>query len=276
LAETVAGVASFVTKKFGLGEVSKQYLNEKFGWENTISDIKDLLTKSEQISKQINYLLSRQDKPTTFRVKKTFLESLDSPPGFTYFGMPYETNPSTNTLGTRKVELKVVVNAKVKFPFVRPPVLRGGQHIDGNAYARTELENQIGGYLLKPNDIYRLVPWTWLVDWFVDASSYLDCIEAINGDDSIINYGFATYNSSLHIVSKYQAEVPVFEFDSFDGAASFRFLNQPVDHSSVVDISYQKRKDLATVNDVKVSWDLGNFSGYQASILAALLFAKHQ
>jgi hypothetical protein len=262
LANSVQGVAASVSRKLGIGEASRQYLNEKFGWENTLRDLESLLEAPDKVAKRINFLLARENKPTTFRSVRRFVQPLNNPPAFAYAGLPNESSPLTSTSGTRKVELRVVVNCRVRMPSVQQPEFRR-EHL-----------NYIRGNELSPADIYRLVPWTWLIDWFESVGDYIDCIEAINSDLSLINYGFATYRSVVKSTTTYQANVVQSWGRNINGVATNGTINQPIDHSSRYLCRYQKRKDLATVNGVKRTWDVTSLSAFQQSILGALLLAK--
>jgi hypothetical protein len=271
-ADTILGVSQFVSKKFGSKEASSQYLNEKFGWENTLKDLRDLLESPDKVAKRINFLLARENKPTTFRARRRFLQPMNSPPSFAYAGLPGETSPVVSTSGVREVELRLSVNVRVRLPGILPPNLRRSDaELD---VVKNLLDNRLSGYLIRPADLYRLIPWSWLGDWFESVGDYIEAIDAINADESLVNYGFATYNSVATSKTNYQANVTRYLSRTINGVNTSWTETERINHTSRVISRYQKRKDIATVNGVKRTWDMASLSTFQKSILGALLLQR--
>jgi hypothetical protein len=262
---SVEGVMAVVGKHAKLADLGSGYLNEKFGWENTIQDLNTLLFAPDEVTRRVNYLLTRQWKPTTFRARKRFLLPLGSPPSFAYSALDSEFQNTTSTNGSKIVELKVCVNCNVDFPELRGPNAKFGEF---------SLTQRIGGSILTINDIYQLIPWTWLGDWFVSTSDYLEAIETVNADDSIVNYAFASYKATGYSKTEYNATVTCSRNDNVDGHNTDRSFILPIQHASICGFTYEKRKNLATSLDVRPSWDLTKFSGAQLSILSALAAAR--
>jgi hypothetical protein len=271
LKETVSGslstIISALGKNFKLADLGSAFLNKKFGWDNLLDDIDTLLFSPEKVANKVNYLISRQWKDTTFRTSKYFLVGLDNPPAFAYNALDSEYSNSTSAKGLKTIKLSVMVNCNVRFPELLVPK----PNLD---YAAFQLRDRIGGRTLTLGDLYRLIPWTWLGDWFDNVSQYLDCIETVNADDSIINYAFASYHSEITSITEYNADVTCTRLDTIDGVQVDSSFKQHINHSSLLLCTYRKRKDLATADRVRPSWDLTRFSGSQLSILAALAAAK--
>jgi hypothetical protein len=160
----------------------------------------------------------------------------------------------------REIELKMVINTTFDFPTLNRPKFVHDKFMDKL------------GLIPRPTDLYNLVPWTWLVDWFSGAGNYIEIIDEINRDRSIINWGFLTGISTGRAISEHRSRTYnnrtyvdlIWDRTSVD-------TYQPFAHTSVVDFTFQLRKSLATVMDVKTTADVGSLTPYQQSILGSLL-----
>jgi hypothetical protein len=243
-----------------LEDIPKEYLSFVFGWRQTYKDITDLLGVPEKMSKKFNFLLTRSGKPTSYRSKRNFLLSGDSVPSFYYPGLHWEEFPETSTTVARSCELRMVVNSTFDFPPLNPVTFR-----------RSEFIRKLG-VVPTFTDLYNLVPWTWLLDWYTGFGNYIDLIEEVNNDRSLINYGFIT------CVSKGQVQTTRKWYDArsdrVDNGSGFVDTNPAWirrTHTSTLDFEFQLRKDLGAVMDVRTISDPSTLSTYQNSILGALL-----
>lgn len=55
-----------------------------------------------------------------------------------------------------------------------------------------------------PTDVLDLIPWSWLVDWFIGLHDYVQLMSEINTDRFLINYGFLTYKSATRVTASRQ------------------------------------------------------------------------
>jgi len=175
--------------KTGLQRVDKvsadTYLNNEFGYESIEQTFKSLAKLPEKVSKRFNYLLEKNSKVTSQRFKKAYkgpsqLSQL-APwwsyrvPVQTYYDVIdeiYDFDPEG--------EIRCVVNGIVDFPRLAVP-----------KFSDSTYRDMIG---LNPRlvDLYNLVPWTWLGDWFSGVSKYLNLVETVALDETLVNVGFIT------------------------------------------------------------------------------------
>jgi len=177
-------------KRKGLGRntVPAEYLNAQFGWLPIYSDVMRILNLPEKIAKRVNRLMEREGKDSTYRFGFSLgTESIATPPSFTFDLLTGESLVSVATHGTRRIDLRAVINANVKLPDVQYPKLR------------RELMRQAWGLYPTPEDVYNLTPWTWLVDWFGGLGDYVEIYNIMNTDPSVINYGFLTGISTIQV-----------------------------------------------------------------------------
>jgi hypothetical protein len=162
-------------------DIPAAYVSYHFGWRQLYRDVKDLLDLPAKLSKEINFLISRNGKPTTYRSKKSFPGTSTASPGFIFdLGFSGEYGPAIQTEHKRQHEIRLVVNAIFEFPDSVIPQLR-----------RDLVEKKLGSSV-TPTDVYNLIPWSWLIDWFTGLGNYVECIDAINSDKSTFNWGFVT------------------------------------------------------------------------------------
>jgi hypothetical protein len=240
--------------------IPNEYLSYHFGWKQLYKDVMDLLALPEKSSKKSSFLIKRAGKPTTFRFKRVIpFRSVEGVPGFDYDTSMYEYGVTQSNACEGEVELRMVINAVFDFPPVNDVSFKSGRLFD-----------RIGA-VPRPTDIYNLIPWTWLLDWFTGLGNYIELIDDMNRDSSLINWGMMTAVAKGKITSNYKSKVDnrSYIIEDFVGTTETISTSQN-NHTSVLEYEYRIRKDLATVLDVKTT-AAPNLSGYQQSILGALL-----
>lgn len=259
LPHTLKSIFDFRLSDLNAARTADAYLTAEFGIKPVIDDLLKLLKTPQKVSQRVNRLMSRRNQPTTFRFKTYWDEPIPNPPAFSYDAMQDELSPSTYTTATRRVTLRSAVNANVRLPNIAAPLLR------------TELYDRLIGALPRYQDFYKLYPWTWLFDWFTGLGDYLECIDLINTDDSLINYGFFTYLSEGKVTTAYRANATGLKRVTIDGIVTAEEnIDSPINHSSVLSYTFQKRKSLGAANGVKLVQDVGSLSTSQQTILGAL------
>lgn len=241
-----------------LKSLSGEYLSYSFGWKQLVSDVHDLLVKPARIQNQIDFLIRRAGKPTTYRTKRDFQLSRSGAPDFSY----HILGENVERIGTRvdsKIELSMVVNTTFPFPTTNP------------VFFRRDLYDKKLGVYPTFTDLYNLTPWTWLVDWFTGLGNYLNIIEEIHNDKSLINWGFITGKCSCDVVTNITTKKSSWQGISVNGVGE-NVQSQQIDtHSSLLHIDLQLRKNVAGIFDVKTISDPASLSPYQNSIIGALL-----
>jgi hypothetical protein len=248
-------------------DIPKEYVSYHFGWKQIYRSILDVLQKPEKISRQIDFLIRRSGKATTYRSSRKYPSASGEGSPFATYDPLLMTNEGpwpfqALVVGRveREIELKMVINTTFDFPTLNRPKFVHDKFMDKL------------GLIPRPTDLYNLVPWTWLVDWFSGAGNYIEIIDEINRDRSIINWGFLTGISTGRAISEHRSR-------TYNNRTYVDFIwdrtsvdtYQPFAHTSVVDFTFQLRKSLATVMDVKTTADVGSLTPYQQSILGSLL-----
>lgn len=239
------------------------YLNFKFGWESMVQAVVQLVKKPQLVTKEVNFLIARNGKFTNLSTTKSWSEPVAS---FPTLNVPVATaswdldsaNPPSYS-AMRKVELRCMCNVGINFPRLSVPALR------------SSLFAQKIGLYPTPGDLYDLIPWTWMIDWFVGLGDYIHVMDAINGTDNLINYGFMSYKSLTTVTAHWSLKktCEIYRILS-PGGTSDTFFTTYLKPTSSLEMKYELRKSLSTLENVKTYSGTG-LSGYQSSILGALL-----
>jgi hypothetical protein len=248
--------------KITASDVPKEYLSYMFGWRQTYSDIKDLLQTPTSIGKRINLLMDRNGKATTYRSQKSFSDTSTLSSGLLYYVLPHESTAVTESEMNRKVTLKMVVNTTFEFPKVDLPIFRS-----------REWYRQLG-VVPTPTDLYNLVPWTWLVDWFTGFGDYVNVIDNINQDRDLINWGFITCLIEGDVSTTLKSQTYSYHTTGVAPTGNTVQVKNNYLHKSSFHFRSQVRRDLAVVLNVKATSDVDNLTPYQVSILGSLLATR--
>jgi hypothetical protein len=240
--------------------IPSEYLSFHFGWKQTYKDLKDLLALPATLSKKYSFLIQRAGKPTTFRIKRDFPSRLTvGLPSFNYDNTSLEYSVLTETVLERNTELRLVINANFDFPPLNIVSFRSGQFLDR------------AGLVPRPTDIYNLVPWTWLVDWFTGLGSYVELIDNMARDDSLINWGMITGKTTGKLITRRTSKVDNTARTSVNNVnVSTVVTTVPYAHESTLNYECQIRKDAAAALSVKTTAG-PNLNVYQQSIIGAIL-----
>lgn len=248
---------------------ASEYVNVQFGWLPIYRDVLSLLRLPGRISRRINYLMRREGKDSTFRTDLDLgVSPVSSAPGFAYDLLSEETLVSLSHHAWRHTALRGVINVNVQLPQLEVPKLR------------EDLTLRLWGSDPDPEDVYNLVPWSWLVDWFTGLGDYVEAYNVMNLDKSVINYGFITgtthvISDSIH-VSKATRTIKKLFTPPVPATVYDESFTENRTHTSRVEAKLQIRRSLTSAYNVKPTWDLGSFTGSQLAILGALLTIRNK
>jgi hypothetical protein len=252
---------------------SNAYLTYLFGWKSMVQAVSQLLPTPAKISKRVNYLIGRIGMDTSFHGIKKYREKITSFPTFSGNLCHFEslvTNPTTPAVsGIREVEVRCQANVRINFPKMAIPKLRTYLFLKQFG---VNLSDSGLGVTLTPGQIYNLIPWTWMVDWFSGLGDYIRLMDTITSDRSLVNYGFMTYREMNHVSVDWTGQFVGTWSTNFDGSTDgVHTVITKKNHSGKLLLKYQLRKALAEVASVKTYWDLDHLGSSQKAIIASLL-----
>jgi hypothetical protein len=249
------------------------YLTFKFGWASMVQAVSQLLPTPAKISKRVNYLIDRIGKDTSFHGIKKYREKVTSFPTFSGNLCHFEslvTNPTHPPLdGFREIEIRCQANVRIQFPKMALPKLRTYLFLKQFG---VNLNDRGLGVELTPGQIYNLIPWTWMLDWFSGLGDYVRLMDTITADRSLVNYGFMTYREMSHIHADWTGKFVGTWSTNFDGSSSgVTTVTTLKNHSGKLLLKYHLRKALSEVASVKTYWDLNSLGSSQKAIISSLL-----
>jgi hypothetical protein len=238
-----------------------EYLSYHFGWKQLHKDLADLTALPEKLSKKLNFLIQRSNKQTTFRKIQESVSGASGVSGFVYDTADREWNQTHSSRIERKSKTTLVVNGVFDFPPINPVQLRTRFFAD-----------QVG---LIPRfiDVYNIIPWTWLVDWFTGLGNYLELIEETNHDPRLINWGMITTHTSGKLITDFTYTNATQEDHFLNGVrvSPGPAIDRTRLHTSVLNYECRTRRNVAGVPGMEVTSIPDSLTGYRASILGALL-----
>lgn len=251
-------------------QVPKEYLGYHFAWKQMYEDIVKLVSSPERVSRRINYLMRNAGKDAVLRHSiKYNLEGLTTP-GLRYDQIvEYESNRVVSTTHERAIELRAMCSLYFDFPPVALPVLRTTKFAD------------LLGFQLRPTDVYKVIPWTWLYDWFTNLGTYIDLIDTVNRDKTTINYGFVTGILTGKITTTYRFTHLAQRHDYIYAGADPDWQTSSttsVNHTSSLTYEAAVRYYASSLSApaLRVIASKSNLTTWQQSILLALLATRIQ
>jgi hypothetical protein len=249
--------------------IPAEYLSYWFGWRQLYNDVIGMLIRPKTIGKEVNYLLERRGKPTTFRSRDKVAGTVTTTPSWVYDAPNtslslLETLQSfdpTTTRHEKHHEFRLVINATFDFPHIGVPLLK----------EKLFLEKL--GTSPSATDLYNLVPWTWLLDWFSGLGNYIELIDTINRAEDLYNWGLLTgitYGSVKTVRRSYTDDTHA---TSGPGWSANIVKRNNFVHTSILDYKLQARKDVVSAYGVKSTLATSTLSAYQASIIGAIIMS---
>lgn len=239
-----------------------EYLSYHFGWKQLHKDLTDLTALPEKLSKKLNFLIQRSNKQTTFRKIQESVSGASGVSGFVYdtvAGREWGLTHSSRI--ERRSKTTLVVNGVFDFPPINPVQLRQRFFAD-----------QVG---LIPRfiDVYNIIPWTWLIDWFTGLGNYLELIEETNNDPTLVNWGMITTHTSGKLITDFTYINATQEDHYLNNVrvSAQAAVNRERRHTSVLNYECRTRRNVAGVPGMEVTSIPDSLTGYRASILGALL-----
>lgn len=245
-------------------DIPGEYIAYHFGWKQTYNDLVGLLELPEKMTKKYNFLIKRSGKPTTFRTLTKTVTGSSGVSGFEYNNNEMEHTRSVLSRIDREHEIRLVINATFDFP-----------PINAVTYNSINFLERIGA-IPRPTDLYNLIPWTWLIDWFTGLGNYVELIDETNRDPSLINWGMITCRTQGKLTTDFHSKSTIVETTVKPSGTTVNNVLVDHTHSSVLRFECQTRKDVSTILGVKQTSNPSSLTAYQKSILGALLTQRTQ
>lgn len=244
---------------------SQAFLSFKFGWDSMVRAVQDFLPSPQRVARRINYLVTRIGKDSSYRTKKTWIDNDPTIPAIS-IGFHQDEGLLDNTIvrrsGRRQMELRLMANFQLNFPHLDVPRLR------------KELYLRHLGAEPSPQDLYNLIPWTWLADWFTGAGDYVQLLDTVSDDRFVINYGFITYTEYTEVTASIRGKLATAWTRRHNDVVNTWETIQPFIHEGKFKLKYSLRRSVPRVsNKVNTYWDPG-LDANKTAIIGALIGSR--
>lgn len=236
---------------------SEHFLNHSFGWVPFINDLQKFHSvyqnaaaiKSRMTSENNRWIVRRATLLNDYQETKIGANSgMAVEPAGDYVSILMNGSPSWE-VWERKASLVTTCGS---FKYYRPE-FDDSLPDYGSAWNTIQRQLTMYGARINPSNVYKAVPWTWLIDWFTDFGSVVDRINDIAEDAITSKYLFLMRHDYREVVLK-----QVLPFKSV-GSMTIEF-------SRVTDVKIRRESD--SPYGFGLTWN--GLSPRQLAILAAL------
>jgi len=188
-------------RKGGLGETfGSEFLNVQFGWAPLLSDLQALI---ELVNRGHIFLSKYQDlvnKETRRRYTFPSTSDTDSYQSSSSYGLNVP-NSSTFFRGATTGRLNYHRTYRQTTWF--SGAFKSYQPISGDTMStlsalRGNLNN-LAGFRLTPDLLWELMPWSWLIDWFLNIGDILTNVSYIGTDSQALRYAYIMQTTSATV-----------------------------------------------------------------------------
>lgn len=177
----------------GLKDIGSYYLALKFGWEPLLRDIRDFVKTQMSAQKRLQQLLRDNGKPVRRGCTLYDISTTSYSEGASYGAL----NPVFATQFYKSIPLfrdTVTTTERIWASGRYRYWLPGGPR---DVAWQRKMIARIFGFKPSPKVVWDALPWTWLIDWFVDVGSMLENMEAGVADRLAADYFYIMYNKTI-------------------------------------------------------------------------------
>jgi hypothetical protein len=259
--ESLGGNRFFKTMAGSPKEASDHFLNHQFGWVPFISD----LQKMYAVWQQHNEILTRKAKENGIWIKRS--RTISKSDSFVHshaggsIGIPWRSEfnamcdafPGTSDF-YRMVQATSVntrIWAQGEFTYYRPEFDINRSDYESNWQEANRLLTLFGARI-NPSVLWKVTPWTWLIDWFLGFGAWLDRLQSFGLDGVASKYMYVMQHSV-------QETQHIIDVNWKTGVSTFSWSN-------IIDSKQREEAD----SPFSYSLPVGGLSPKQLAILAAL------
>jgi len=203
LREGLPKIVGLQALRGGLSQAHKslgsEHLNIQFGIKPLIGDLEKTALGVLRAAKTARQYIRDSDR--LVRRKATLLETNETAIGY-YGGTPaiarrygeivasdFFVGPYGSTHVADEVRQRVTFSGAYTYHVAQ------GMDFLAKLDRYEALANKALGVRFDPNVAWQLTPWSWLVDWFADAGSFVQNVNALANDSLVMKYGYVMHET---------------------------------------------------------------------------------
>jgi len=209
------------------GSLGDEYLNLVFGWVPAIGDIKSILTAMvnagkilNQYSRDSDHFVRRrmffpEEKTTTlYQGTGVTIMATPSSPGGDSSTIPGRVTVSGSegikfTDGKGALSLVYTETKKTWFSGAFRYHLENGPDLFSRITNVSQQAGNLLGARLDPASLWQAMPWSWLIDWFVDIGDIIANGSSATFDGQVLQYGYLMQTTTRQATISTDAPVAV-------------------------------------------------------------------
>lgn len=253
-------------------DIANLNLSWEFGVKSLASAVKGLMKLPTRATKRLNYLIARNGKVSTGRYRRSWLnyDHGMGTPGFDFALPPWIERADTSVTRTMDIELRCVVNQTINFPRIAVPTIadKDYRRLIGLPLKLQEIDF---------SDVYNLIPFSWLQDWFTGLGSYINLMTAVHQDTQLVNFGFLTIVINERVTHRAKLKTTSSSYSYYVDNSDVEITLSESEEDTVFPYvrtyvrKYQRRVDIGQLEGVKsFGWYQKNLSDWQKKILGSL------
>lgn len=249
--------------------VANHFLNHTFGWVPFLKDVNDLIDNIKNAHDRIERLKRDNGQWVKRRailvnqnddvlLGKTNGVNIITPATGDFFAIDgngqyvspyYETRRQTFTLASTSGRFRYYLP---EFDADRPDQMG----LLGDIKRRLDIH----GARINPSNVYKAIPWTWLIDWVSDVGKTIQAVQDQTMDNMAAKY--------LYLMHHQIKTIRMRQFMPFNAKSGGE---QVFEYDQIIDC--KQRKEADSPFGFGLSWD--NLTPKQLAILAALGITRH-
>jgi hypothetical protein len=175
--------------------IANGYLSIEFGWKPFLSDLRKISQSVAATRKRIAQLRAGYGRVSTLHTSRTLIKSEYEPPSRDYDD---DANSVLDGLSEKYTQsYQAVFRTTIEYYHT----IEGLDRVD--AFLKAYLTAT--GWTNSPKVIWNAIPWSWLLDWFVNLDSFFDSFheEPFKGKIEIRNVGYSVKEIAVVEVGMY-------------------------------------------------------------------------
>lgn len=205
--EVIRDRTRLASGRSSMSYTGEYYLSIQFGWLPLYGDIRNFIKAHRASQKRVSQLIRDAGKPVRRRAQLSDSALAEASTSSVSFSGAQNTSMSpvgTSALyqgGKASTTTRKTYESRTwamgSFRYILPP----GPH---DVAWKKKMYRRIMGGRLSPSQIYAIIPWSWLVDYFTDLGQFISAISPGVTDRLIADYAYLmrTESSNMNTVGE--------------------------------------------------------------------------